>query len=71
MDIKGLVKGLHHITATVNDAQEDYDFYTKALGLRLVKKQSISTMNGSIISTMPIRSGRHLRYSPLPYKGQG
>ncbi|MGZ3845893.1 MAG: VOC family protein, partial [Flavisolibacter sp.] len=38
MEIKGLVKGLHHITATVNDAQEDYDFYTKALGLRLVKE---------------------------------
>jgi len=38
MDIKGMVKGLHHITATVNDAQEDYDFFTKALGLRLVKE---------------------------------
>jgi len=38
MDIKGIVKGLHHITATVNDAQEDYDFYTKTLGLRLVKE---------------------------------
>ena len=38
MDIKGIVKGLHHVTATVNDAQEDYDFYTKALGLRLVKE---------------------------------
>ena len=38
MDIRGLVKGLHHITATVNDAQEDYDFYTKTLGLRLVKE---------------------------------
>jgi glyoxalase family protein len=32
------IQGLHHVTATVNDAQEDYDFYTKLLGLRLVKK---------------------------------
>ncbi|HAA16796.1 MAG TPA: glyoxalase [Cytophagales bacterium] len=32
------IPGLHHVTATVNDAQEDYDFYTKLLGLRLVKK---------------------------------
>jgi glyoxalase family protein len=32
------IQGLHHVTATVNDAQEDYDFYTKILGLRLVKK---------------------------------
>ena len=33
-----IIPGLHHVTATVNDAQEDYDFYTKLLGLRLVKK---------------------------------
>ncbi len=32
------IKGIHHVTATVNDAQEDYDFYTRLLGLRLVKK---------------------------------
>ncbi|MEL6533985.1 MAG: VOC family protein, partial [Bacteroidota bacterium] len=32
------IPGIHHVTATVNDAQEDYDFYTKLLGLRLVKK---------------------------------
>lgn len=38
MQTNRLLKGLHHVTATVNDAQEDYDFYTKLLGLRLVKK---------------------------------
>ncbi|MEO0469109.1 MAG: ring-cleaving dioxygenase [Bacteroidota bacterium] len=38
MDTKYLIKGIHHVTATVNDAQEDYDFYTKVLGQRLVKK---------------------------------
>src|SRR5947199_8025880 len=32
------VLGLHHVTATVNDAQGDVDFYAGALGLRLVKK---------------------------------
>jgi len=30
--------GLHHVTATVNDAQADIDFSVDALGLRLVKK---------------------------------
>ena len=30
--------GLHHITAIAGDAQRNYDFYTKALGVRLVKK---------------------------------
>jgi glyoxalase family protein len=30
--------GLHHVTATVDDAQDDLDFCRGALGLRLVKK---------------------------------
>ncbi len=37
MNIQNLIKGLHHVTATVNEAQEDVDFYTRLLGLRLVK----------------------------------
>jgi glyoxalase family protein len=32
------ILGLHHITAIASDAQLNYDFYTKVLGLRLVKK---------------------------------
>ena len=32
------IRSLHHVTATVNDAQEDLDFYRRVLGLRLVKK---------------------------------
>lgn len=32
------IHGLHHVTATVGNAQEDLDFYTKLLGLRLVKR---------------------------------
>ena len=32
------ILSLHHVTATVNDAQEDLDFCADALGLRLVKK---------------------------------
>ncbi|MFL5536145.1 MAG: ring-cleaving dioxygenase [Gemmatimonadales bacterium] len=32
------ILGLHHVTATVNEAQPDLDFYRGALGLRLVKK---------------------------------
>lgn len=34
----GPLRSLHHVTATVNDAQQDLDFYAKVLGLRLVKK---------------------------------
>jgi len=32
------ILGLHHITAFAAQAQRNYDFYTKVLGLRLVKK---------------------------------
>ncbi|WP_249871548.1 ring-cleaving dioxygenase [Oceanobacillus saliphilus] len=30
--------GIHHITAIVNDPQVNFDFYSRVLGLRLVKK---------------------------------
>ena len=33
-----LIQGLHHVTATVSDAQADVDFYVGLLGQRLVKK---------------------------------
>lgn len=33
-----LIRSLHHVTATVADAQEDLDFYLGLLGMRLVKK---------------------------------
>src|SRR5713226_8040050 len=32
------ILGLHHVTTTVNDAQDDLDFCLDVLGLRLVKK---------------------------------
>lgn len=32
------ILGLHHITAIAGEAQRNYDFYTKVLGVRLVKK---------------------------------
>jgi glyoxalase family protein len=33
-----VILGLHHVTATVDDAQADLDCYVTALGMRLVKK---------------------------------
>lgn len=32
------IKGIHHITAISGPAQSNYDFYTRTLGLRFVKK---------------------------------
>ncbi|WP_026672076.1 ring-cleaving dioxygenase [Alkalihalobacterium bogoriense] len=37
MDRKAL-KGIHHVSAITGSAKKNYDFYTKVLGLRLVKK---------------------------------
>ena len=36
--MKAQVTGLHHITAIASDPRQNLDFYTRALGLRFVKK---------------------------------
>jgi glyoxalase family protein len=36
--VKHPILGLHHVTATVNQAQPDLDFYADLLGLRLIKR---------------------------------
>src|SRR6478735_1593814 len=72
MEIKGLMKGLHHVTATANDAQEDYDFYTKILGLRLVK-ETVNFDNEKVYHfyyANKIGSPSTV-FTTFPYKGQG
>jgi len=32
------IQGIHHLSATCGPAQENYDFYARVLGLRLVKR---------------------------------
>src|SRR5947209_20158036 len=39
--------GIHHVTAVTGDAVANVDFYTRVLGLRLVKK----TVNQDVISS--------------------
>lgn len=36
--MENTINGIHHITAIAGDALKNYDFYTRVLGLRLVKK---------------------------------
>ena len=72
--MNGLVRGLHHVTATVAEAQADLDFYAGVLGQRLVKK-TINFDNpnvyhfyygneagtpGTIMTTFPY-AGMHVR----------
>ena len=67
-----LIRSLHHVTATVGDAQEDLDFYAKTLGMRLVKK----TVNFDNHNVFHLYYGNE-RGTPgtlmttFPYKGWG
>jgi glyoxalase family protein len=36
--MENTINGIHHITAIAGDAKRNYDFYTRILGLRMVKK---------------------------------
>lgn len=38
MSDQPILKGLHHVTAVTADARRNVDFYTRVLGMRLVKK---------------------------------
>ncbi|TVQ00629.1 MAG: glyoxalase [Balneolaceae bacterium] len=72
MDIKTLIKGLHHVTATVNEVQEDVDFYTKLMCLRLVKE----TVNFDNENVYHFYYGNEIGspstiFTTFPYKGQG
>lgn len=49
------ILGLHHITAIANNAKINHDFYTKVLGLRMVKKRSILMTQTPIIFTMEMK----------------
>lgn len=67
-----LIHGIHHVTATVNEAQEDYNFYTKTLGLRLVKK----TINFDDTSVYHFYYGNRVGYpgtimTTFPYGNHG
>ncbi len=70
--MKHPILGLHHVTATVNDAQEDLDFYLGVLGLRLVKR----TINFDNRRVYHFYYGTEAGapgtiWTTFPYKGQG
>src|SRR5690606_32609213 len=48
--------GIHHITAISSDARTTHDFYTKTLGLRLVKK----SVNQDDVSTYHLFFGNRV-----------
>jgi catechol 2,3-dioxygenase-like lactoylglutathione lyase family enzyme len=62
------VSGIHHVTAYAHDPQENIDFYTGVLGLRLVKQTVLfnnpsgcSRARRCTTSTTPTGRGRRAR----------
>src|SRR6266571_4816731 len=70
--MKHPILGLHHVTATVDDAQDDLDLCTKALGLRLVKK-TVNFDNHHVYHFYygDERGTPGTIWTTFPYKGRG
>src|SRR3546814_16526975 len=82
MDAMNHILRHHHMTLCVGGAQEDYDFHTKVLGLKSVKKTALFDGTepihhpyygndlgdvGTIVTSFPLRqSGRTGRRSTRP-----
>src|SRR5438105_11070519 len=66
------ILGLHHVTATVDDAQDDLDFCLGALGLRLVKK-TVNFDNHHVYHFYygDERGTPGTLWTTFPYKAQG
>ena len=66
------ILGLHHVTATVTDAQDDLDFCVGALGLRLVKK-TVNFDNHRVYHFYygDERGSPGTIWTTFPYKGHG
>jgi glyoxalase family protein len=66
------ILGLHHVTATVDDAQQDLDFCLDALGLRLVKK-TVNFDNHHVYHFYygDERGTPGTIWTTFPYKGRG
>jgi glyoxalase family protein len=70
--MKHPVLGLHHVTATVDDAQDDLDLCVNALGLRLVKK-TVNFDNHHVYHFYygDERGTPGTIWTTFPYKGHG
>ena len=70
-DLKSL-KGIHHVSAITAKAKENFDFYTKVLGMRLVKK-SVNQDDTSVYHLFYAdergNPGTDLTFFEIPYAG--
>jgi glyoxalase family protein len=71
MQVKPL-KGQHHVSAITADAKQNYEFYTKTLGLRLVKKsvnQDDTSVYHLFYADEKGNPGTDLTFFEFPYTG--
>jgi glyoxalase family protein len=70
--MESAILGLHHVTATADDAQADVDFFGDSLGLRLVKK-TVNFDNHSVYHFYygDERGTPGTIWTTFPYKGHG
>ncbi|MGM0547582.1 MAG: ring-cleaving dioxygenase [Bacteroidota bacterium] len=67
-------RGLHHISVIASDPQDNYDFYVKKLGMRMVKKtvnQDDPTKYHLFYANADGRPGSSLTFFPWPRARQG
>lgn len=67
------LKGMHHLSAITANASDNYDFYTRVLGMRLVKKtvnQDSPTMYHLFYGDEMGRPGTELTFFEIPMSGQ-
>jgi glyoxalase family protein len=67
------IKGQHHISAITKDAKKNYDFYTKTLGMRLVKKtvnQDETSMYHLFYADERGNPGTDLTFFEIPMAGR-
>ena len=69
METKSLVQGIHHVTATVRGAQEDYHFYTQVLGLKEVRRHK-SPRGSELVFLQTPNSDELIEICSFPASGQ-
>ena len=60
------IRGLHHVTCIAGDAQENVDFYSGVLGMRLVKKSVNQDSPGTYHLFYADGDGHPVVFSPFP-----
>lgn len=67
------LKGIHHLSAITANASDNYDFYTRVMGMRLVKKtvnQDSPTMYHLFYGDEVGNPGTELTFFEIPMSGQ-